>query len=398
MAFAKLAIIGSALALAFSAQASQTKWQDDSLVAGPKAIAQVQSCGYWPAWHSFKTQFVTAQGRVVDHSDPRQITTSEGQAYALFFALVANDRNSFDLLLKWTEKQLAEGDLSARLPAWLWGEKAPNQYAILDSNPASDADIWLAYTLAEAAKLWNDRRYAVLSAVLAKRIIREQTLPAEGLGLTLLPAPRGFERPDNGQLKLNPSYAPLQLFSRLAELYPHSPWQQLAEGSLQMLLQSAPKGLAPDWVNYLPSKGFNFDKDSASTGSFNAIRVYLWAGLMANSDSRKATLIQHFKPMLAATDKNQGVPLEVDAQTGKYQKLGPIGFTAALLPMAMAATDSFSVLYRNLQNRLAQTDPVSYQDRYYDSVLTLFAAGWIEQRYQFMDNGALNAAWSNQCQ
>ena len=34
-------------------------------------------------------------GRVIDPSTPSGQTTSEGQSYGLFYALVANDRDSF---------------------------------------------------------------------------------------------------------------------------------------------------------------------------------------------------------------------------------------------------------------------------------------------------------------
>ena len=53
----------------------------------------------------------------------KTLPPAKGQSYALFFALVANDQATFDKVLAWTERHLAEGDLSARLPAWLWGEK-----------------------------------------------------------------------------------------------------------------------------------------------------------------------------------------------------------------------------------------------------------------------------------
>ena len=46
---------------------------------------------------------------VIDPSDARKITTSEGQSYGLFFALAANDRKAFDLLLAWTRDNLARG-------------------------------------------------------------------------------------------------------------------------------------------------------------------------------------------------------------------------------------------------------------------------------------------------
>ncbi len=75
----------------------------------------------WPAWQQFKQDYISDAGRVIDPSSPQKITTSEGQSYGLFFALVANDRETFDRLLTWTENNLAAGDLTAHLPAWLWG-------------------------------------------------------------------------------------------------------------------------------------------------------------------------------------------------------------------------------------------------------------------------------------
>ncbi len=57
----------------------------------------------WALWNSFKQNYIK-NGRVIDTSDPRLITTSEGQSYGLFFALVANDQATFNSLLNWTEK------------------------------------------------------------------------------------------------------------------------------------------------------------------------------------------------------------------------------------------------------------------------------------------------------
>lgn len=60
---------------------------------------------------------------MIDPSDARKISTSEGQSYGLFFALAANDRAGFDKLLTWTQNNLAEGDLKQHLPGWLWGKR-----------------------------------------------------------------------------------------------------------------------------------------------------------------------------------------------------------------------------------------------------------------------------------
>src|SRR5213594_2562629 len=79
----------------------------------------------WPSlWKSYAAAFMDNQIRVIDH-DAGDRTTSEGQAYAMFFALVANDRSRFDGLLHWTETNLASWDLATHLPSWLWG-RGPN--------------------------------------------------------------------------------------------------------------------------------------------------------------------------------------------------------------------------------------------------------------------------------
>lgn len=85
----------------------------------------LQAACNWPAWDRFKQAYISEDGRVIDPSDARSITTSEGQSYALFFALAANDRKTFDQILRWTQDNLAKGALNTQLPAWLWGKKPP---------------------------------------------------------------------------------------------------------------------------------------------------------------------------------------------------------------------------------------------------------------------------------
>src|SRR5215470_19858859 len=91
-------------------------------------------------WKSYAAKFMDNQIRVIDH-DAGDRTTSEGQAYAMFFALVANDRPRFDGLLHWTELNLADGDLSSHLPAWLWGQRQDKSWGVRDANSAADADL-----------------------------------------------------------------------------------------------------------------------------------------------------------------------------------------------------------------------------------------------------------------
>src|SRR5207253_9506464 len=105
----------------------------------------------------------------------------------------------------WTENNLAQGDLTAHLPAWIWGKRDDGSWGVIDTNPAADADLWIAYTLLEAGRLWQERRYTALGSVIAARIVRDETATLPGLGRTVLPGPVGFRlRAD--AWRLNPSY------------------------------------------------------------------------------------------------------------------------------------------------------------------------------------------------
>ena len=86
----------------------------------------------WPVWDEFRNDALD-NGRVVDKSDDRKVTTSEGQSYAMFFALVTNDQVTFDGLAAWTADNLSGGDLTKTLPAWLWGRGRGDKWGILDT-------------------------------------------------------------------------------------------------------------------------------------------------------------------------------------------------------------------------------------------------------------------------
>ena len=97
--------------------------------------AEAQST--WPFWDQYAKHFLSPQARVID-PDRNDMTTSEGQSYALFFSLVANDRSSFQNILAWTDNNLAQGDVSKNLPAWSWGRNSDGSWGVLDPNSASD--------------------------------------------------------------------------------------------------------------------------------------------------------------------------------------------------------------------------------------------------------------------
>lgn len=290
-------------------------------------VALAASCNDpWPAWDHFKKTFIAEDGRVIDHSGPRKPTTSEGQAYALFFALSANDKAAFQRILTWTENNLAAGDLTARLPAWQWGQREDNSWGVIDKNPASDADLWIAYSLGVAGEVWKDKRYSALSSLLALRILNEETAELPGLGLSLLPAPTGFNLPNN-QWKLNASYLPLPLLRWFEQKESDERWKRMLAPAMRLIAGSAPKGYAADWIIYDAQKGFLPDSQGAEKGQggYNAIRVYLWAGMMASQDAERANLLKLLRPMLQLVDSKGYPPEFIDILSGEISGPGSSG-------------------------------------------------------------------------
>ncbi len=344
----------------------------------------------WPAWGVFQKQFVSEGGRVIDVGSPRSQTFSEGQSYALFFSLVANDRPSFEKILRWTEDNLCKGDLTAHLPAWLWGRRDDDTWGVLDDNSASDSDLWIAYALGEAGRLWNDRRYRLLSNLLIARILREETANLPGLGLCLLPAPKGFEI-QSGRWRLNPSYMPMHLMNWLAQTQQNPQWKEIAETSLKIITRSAPKGFVPDWILYDTDKGFMPDLKGAEKGqgSYNAIRTYLWAGVLNPASPTRQVLLKALAPM-GLYVKNNGYPPEsIDVITGQAAQPGSSGFSAAMLPFLQALKDPSSV--QQQLDRIEARPPLP--DQYYAHVLSLFGRGWIDGLYRFDKNGQMKTQW-----
>jgi endoglucanase len=377
-------------------------WQLPCLAAADPA-GPTAACADWPAWQAFRRQFLREGDRVIDPLSARAQTVSEGQAYALFFALVAGERECFERILRWTEDNLAGGDLSLRLPAWQWGRRDDGSYGVLDANPASDADLWLVYTLGEAGRLWHERRYLALSSVLAERVLREESAILPGLGRSLLPGAQGFAL-DSQRWRLNPSYLPLFLARWLAMRSADRRWQELLASNLRLLRESAPRGFAPDWAWYQDGAATTvqgatradragFDPAPAAAadriGSYDAVRVYLWLGITAPADPARAGLLSHFAPMADQVERGGSPPRSVEVFDGSVQGVGPAGFSAALLPF-LDALERASAARDQARRLLEQPVPA---DAYYEQALSLFALGWRERRYALAADGSLVPAW-----
>jgi endoglucanase len=335
---------------------------------------------------------VQADGRVIDLTFDRK-STSEGQSYALFFALVANQRAQFDTLLKWTSDNLAAGQLGDKLPAWLWGQRQDGNWGVKDANSASDADLWIAYSLFEAARLWNAPQYADLARKLLLLVRRHEIAQAGLAGTVLLPGAVGFAL-DKGRFRINPSYVPGFMFRYLALADPKGPWQQVWDGYLLLAPQLFSAGVSPDNV-VVDSAGIVMpDTEAPPSGSYDAIRVYLWAGM---SGAGSAALVKRLAPFAVLTRKLGTPPEKVNPMTGAATKIdySPIGYSGAMLPFLSALGDTATLeKQRERIQQAAQRARQNNTTNYYDQVLILFGQGWLEGYYRFDEQGRLQPRWA----
>ena len=357
----------------------------------------------WPLWNTYCDRFLDAQGRVIDRG-AHDRTTSEGQAYAMFFALIANDRRRFEKLLSWTTINLAHGNLSLHLPAWLWGRSPAGQWKTLDENSASDADLWIAYTLLQAGRLWHEPRYTGLGRSLADRIEHEEMKSVAGLGMTVLPSAHGFQI-DAQHFILNPSYIPPQVISGLMRERPRGPWSGVLASLPTLFSEQAGHGFAMDWVKAGP-EGITAAATPVSTvaetpvakpwGSYDAVRVYLWLGTADGRTPSVQDLLRLTGGMEKLLRDGAAPPLAVDPQGRVLQQEAPVGFSAAVVPYLEAL--ALSSQARSQQGRIAAAQkaglrPYGEATSYYDQNLVLFSTGWSEKRYRFEASGTLLVKW-----
>jgi endoglucanase len=280
------------------------------------------------SWTAYRNRFIQGDGRVIDWEGEEK-STSEGQAYALWRAVVMDDPETFEKALRWAEVNLqrrdAQGKPTDSLWAWKWGKNPSGQWLQLDPNFASDADIDACFALLLASKKWNRSDYLVLAKTKLKdlwdRSTVEVKLQESGTKRYLLPGPTIAFRRDN-ILTLNPSYLAPYAFRLFAQVDGDRDWMGLVDSSYEILEQSialSKVGLPSDWVDFdLTSGKYKPSESGRSLSShygFDASRVWWRVALDASlfNESRAFTYLRtHLKDIEQRWQKDRRIPAQID--------------------------------------------------------------------------------------
>lgn len=257
-------------------------------------------------WIAFERRFVLPEGRVVDNGN-RNVSHSEGQGYGLLGALRAGDQPTFDRILTWTMNNLKRP--TDALCAWRWQpDTSPN---VTDLNNASDGDIFIAWALLEASRIWSNPLYRRMGQAIGRDLLRRCVVQV-GPRWVLLPGAYGFQ--SRARVVINPSYYAFAALRVIAQHLPDPAWERLERDGLALIRDSrfGMYQLPPDWLE-LPSDG---GRSVMAEGwpkrfSFDAVRVPLnlvWAGL-AREPAVSAAI------RFWATPTQRGTPAWVELMT-----------------------------------------------------------------------------------
>jgi len=221
-------------------------------------------------WSSFKTRFMTSDGRIQDTGN-KNVSHTEGQGYAMLMAVYYNDRSSFDNLWRWTQKNLSNPNNGLFYWKYTPGASAP----VSDRNNASDGDVLIAWALLKAGNKWNVPAYLQASDRLQKAIIDRNVITFAGRTI-MLPGAQGFNK--TSYVVLNPAYFIFPAWRDFAARSHLKVWNSLISDGTQLLseMRFGDSGLPLDWV------AMNADGSMAPATawppriSYDAIRIPLY--------------------------------------------------------------------------------------------------------------------------
>ncbi len=192
-------------------------------------------------WRAYVAHYVSDDGRVIDRGDGDR-STSEGQAYAMVRAVWMNDRATFERVRRWTNANLR--DEGKGLPHWLWGQREDGSWGVLDPQPASDADQWMAWALLAGAERWSESSWRDEALVLLDLVWNEETRLVHDERV-LLPGPWATT---TEPVQLNPSYWLTFAWRDFARADTAHDWGALIAPAYRRLAQCrGASGLPTDW-------------------------------------------------------------------------------------------------------------------------------------------------------
>lgn len=342
-------MLGLAMALTAGALGCQAQPSAAAPDSGPPPVLE-------ESWKAYLGRFVQSDGRVIDHK-AGDISTSEGQSYAMLRAVWIDDRATFDKAYSWGRDNLNSKVRPDHLWAWKWGKDKDGQWRVLDKAFATDADQDVALALILAYHRWNRQEYLAEARATLNDLWNSGTREIAGKRYLLA----GDSLCKGDTCRLNPSYYAPYAYRGFARFDRAHDWMALVDTSYFVLDAASALTqtlLPPDWIEIDTRSGrLTLPAGKAAAFSYDALRVY-WRVAMdwdLSQEERAQAYLRRTLPALGDRWRQQGTIPAVIAPDGKalaqYESLEMI---AAVMPaFAAVEPDTRRVLAQHLESKYA---------------------------------------------
>jgi endo-1,4-beta-D-glucanase Y len=244
-------------------------------------------------WENYKIDYWDQNtGRTFD-KQRNDITTSEGQSYAMLRAVWQDDKTTFDKTWQWTKLNLKRQNDS--LFSWQYGTTSNGSLGVMTENggenSASDADTDIAVSLIFASARWNEPNYLNEARTVIQDIWNNEVITISGKPYLTA---NNLEKNSPQTALVNPSYFTPYAYRMFAQVTPEHNWTGVVDTSYEILQKSIHDPLdntqtaeiPPDWIFIDKSMG-NIKPantgDLSSNFSYDAMRIpfritldYIW--------------------------------------------------------------------------------------------------------------------------
>lgn len=318
----------------------------------------VSGCGSHTTQHAgpaaaeaFLARYVTADGRVVRH-DQGGDTVSEGQAYGMLIAEVADRPATVRAIWSWTRAHLRRDD----------GLLISNVHAsgeVVNPQPAADADTLAAYAL---LRYNGDDENALHNAGrrLATAVLDRESTTVDGKPVLVAgPWAKAMSPP-----VVNPSYLMPDVFAALAHHTGDERWQQASTLSLTLLRRLTNDGrtLPTDWARVsadrlvpVPDPGGN----APVQYGLDAARLPVWLGTACTAAAQQ--LAARWWSALRDDDRAAALALSPTG-TQINTATNPLPLLAAATAARAAGDATASQTLRSRAAQQARRTPTYYGD------------------------------------
>ncbi len=301
----------------------------------------------------FLTRYVTSDGRVIRYDQGGDIV-SEGQAYGMLLAEVAERPALARTIWSWTRAHLGRSD-----GLFAWHANGGGQ--IEDSQSATDADVLIAYSLlryrgTDQAAL-HAQGWRVADAVLAN----ESVTLADGAPLLVAgPWAKSTSPPT-----VDPSYLMPGVFDALARLTGDGRWKLAAAAAIATVSSVTDGGrrLPPDWARLSGGRLVPIPAPGGSAGvqyGLDAARLPLWFATACDAGAR-GLAASWWRNLLGSGDRSGPLALGLSGNTINGES-APLTLLAGAAAATAAGDDGAARDLRSQAASLAARSPTYYGD------------------------------------